>query len=259
MTSKRKSAKLTKMNVRKVLMGIDKYTKDYTYKYANGHFIYTFREGHFNLHITFDKLPEMKFAIWSINGWHYFAECIPYIDKFKPGRCEFEWPSFEAMMDTVTLWLNNKEKYISDLEERYCSNSPFFPLNYQEILDDYKLEKFKDAHNGFTLEEYQTYLKKFNELVRSLDVNKIDFFWNKSIGYHHLYDVHYFLSPEWTYEEIGALENKLKECKCFSWGGRPLSPHFFKHKSEYKYKIHPDVYNLYFNQKRHLRYFRHNK
>ena len=172
------------MEVRKVLKQIDKYTKQYRSAYGDGHYLFPFGVKNFNLHIVFDKLPLMKFAIWkTTEKWYYFAECIPYIDKFKPWRCAFEWQSFEEMMELVESWLNDHDKYVSDLEKTYCSDSQYYPLNYQEIVKDHEDDLYRHSHNWFDPDEYETYLKQFNEIVKSLDVEKWDIFWRKSYGY----------------------------------------------------------------------------
>ena len=52
-------------------------------------------------------------------NWYFFAECFPYIDKFKPSRCEFEWNSLESMMEWVSRCIKESKFYISELEGVY--------------------------------------------------------------------------------------------------------------------------------------------
>jgi hypothetical protein len=262
MTSKRKDAKLRKMEVKKVLKQIDKYTKQYRSYYGDGYYLFSFGSKNFNLHIVFDKCPLVKFAIWKCHTkWYYFAECLPYIDKFKPGHCAFEWDNFDDMMNVVKSWLKDHNTYVNDLERAYCSESEYFPSDYQEILEDHQKELYRRSHNWFdTPEEYGTYLKNFKQLVASLDTKYWDIFWRKSDGYKNLYDVWLYAEDTITNEEYDEMLDKFRnDCKCFCFGTRPLPPHFFKKPWLYKYKIHPDNHSLFFNQKKHIAYFYLNK
>ena len=95
------------MLVMKTIKRIKKYQIPFDYKYGGGYFIFSFSDDKFNLHVTFRELPMMKFGIWKVNCYgdkpnYYFAECLPYIDKFKPSRCEFEWDSLESKMEWVS-------------------------------------------------------------------------------------------------------------------------------------------------------------
>ena len=255
MASKRKIKKQRKTLVMQTIKKIKKYQIPFDYKYGGGYFIFSFDGDEFNLHITFRELPMMKFGIWKVNCYgdksnYYFAECLPYIDKFKPSRCEFEWDSLESMMEWVSRCTKEPKFYISELERVYDES-------FIQILRDHADDLYRDSHNGFDQDEYQENLKKFNELVKAIDTKKMDFFWRKSDGFKNLYDVFYYPDDSISDEEIKEFEDKLWECKCFSFQWRPLPPHFFKHKNQYRWKIHPGNKCLYFNQKKHYKEFNH--
>ena len=262
MTSKRKIAKLRKMEVSKVIKKIKQYRLPFDYKYGGGYFIFSFDANEFNLHITFRQLPMMKFGIWKTKSygdknWYFFAECFPYINKFKPSYCKLKWDSLESMMEWVSKCIKEPRFYISELESKYCGESEYFPHNFQDILKDYADNKYEDSHNGFSPEEYETHLKAFNQIISKLDTKDYDIFWRKADGFKNLYCVHYYASEWITEEQMEELENQLRNCKCFSFGGNCLPPYFFKHKNQYRWKIHPGNRNLYFNQKKHFKYFNH--
>lgn len=242
------------MLVKKTLKQIDKYRVKYDYKYGSGYFIFTFGADEFNLHITFKQLPMMKFGIWKVNDFgstnYYFAACSPYIDKFKPSCSTFDWDSLESMMEWVAKCINDSKFYISELERVYDES-------FMTILKDYADDLYRDSHNGFDPDEYSTNLQAFNKLVSTLDVEKFDMLWRRSDGFKNLYDVFYYPEESVTDEEIDELENKLWNCRCFSFQWRTLPPHFFKKRWLYRYKIHPGNHSLYFNQKKHLKYFNH--
>lgn len=255
MTSKRKVAKLRKMEVMKVIKKIKQYRLPFDYKYGGGYFVFSFDADEFNLHVTFRQLPMIRFGIWKTKSygdknWYFFAECFPYIDKFKPSYCEFEWDSLESMMEWVSRCIKESKFYISELERVYDES-------FIQILKDYADDLYRESHNGFDQEEYQNNIKKFNELVKSIDTKKIDFFWRKSDGFYNLYDVYYYPDDSISNEEIKKFEDRLWECRCFSFQWRVLPPYFFKHKNQYRWKIHPGNKCLYFNQKKHLKYFNH--
>lgn len=255
MSSKRKVKKQRKMLVMQTIKEIKKYKIPFDYKYGGGYFIFTFDGDEFNLHVSFRQLPMIKFGIWKVNGYgnkpnYYFAECFPYIDKFKPSRCEFDWDNLESMMEWVSRCIKEPKFYISELERVY--DKPF-----TQILKDYADDLYRDSHHGFDQDEYEENLKKFNELVKTIDTKKMDFFWTKSDGFMKLYDVFYYLDNSVSDEEVNEFEDRLQECGCFSFQWRPLPPHFFKHKNQYRWKIHPGNKCLYFNQKRHYKEFNH--
>lgn len=258
MTSRRKVAKLRKMEVKKVLKQIDKYQIPYNYNYGGGYFIFSFGASEFNLHITFKQIPLMKFGIWKTRvGYEYFAECIPYIDKFKPTRAEFVWDSLEDMMSWVKNAVSNPRFYISELERTYCSDSPYFPSDFKDILEDHAKDLYRDAHNGFEPDEYEKHLKAFNKIISELDTKDYDIFWKKSDGFYSLYDVWFYVGKNVSNEQLNEFEHKLRDCRCFLFEWRPLPNYFFKHKNEYCWKIHPGNECLYFSQKKHLKTFNH--
>lgn len=262
MTSKRKVAKLRKMEVTKVIKKIKQYRLPFDYKYGGGYFVFSFNANEFNLHITFRQLPMMKFGIWKTKSygdknWYFFAECFPYIDKFKPSYSTFSWDNLESMMEWVSRCIKEPKFYISELERVYCSDCSYKPSNFSEILKDHAEELYADNHNGFNQEEYNNHLRAFNQIISGLDTQKYDIFWRKGDGFYHLYDVYYYPDESVIDEEINELENKLRDCKCFSLQWRLLPPHFFKHRNQYRWKIHPGNRNLYFSQKKHYKEFNH--
>ena len=120
MSSKRRVKKQRKMLVMQIIKKIKKYQIPFDYKYGGGYFVFSFDGNGFNLHITFRELPMMKFGIWKVNSYgdkpnYYFAECFPYIDKFKPSCCEFGWDSLESMMEWVSRCIKEPKFYISEL------------------------------------------------------------------------------------------------------------------------------------------------
>lgn len=262
MTSKRKVAKLRKMEVTKVIKKIKHYKLPFDYNYGGGYFVFSFDANEFNLHITFRQLPMMKFGIWKTKSygdknWYFFAECFPYIDKFKPSYCELKWDSLESMMEWVSKCIKEPRFYISELESNYCKESEYFPHNFQDILKDYADDKYEDSHNGFNPEEYETHLKAFNQWIKSIDTEKFDVIWRKTDGYKDLYDVWYYPDDSVSDEECEEMWKQLRSMKCFTFQWRPLPSHFFKHTDQYRWKIHPENECLYFNQKKHLKYFNH--
>lgn len=255
MTSKRKVAKLRKMEVMKVIKKIKQYRFPFDYKYGGGYFIFSFDADEFNLHVTFRQLPMMKFGIWKTKSygdenWHFFAECLPYIDKFKPSRSSFGWDNLEYMMEWVSRCIKEPKFYISELEKVYDES-------FMQILKDHADDLYRDFHNGFDQDEYETHLKAFNKLIAETNPKDYDIFWRRSDGFRTLYDVWFY--PEKGIEDIQFNDfiRKLNDCKCFSFDWRPLPPHFFKHKNQYRWKIYPGYEYLYFNQKKHLKYFNH--
>lgn len=262
MTSKRKVAKLRKMEVLKVIKKIKQYKLPFDYQYGGGYFVFSFDVDEFNLHITFRQLPMMKFGIWKTKSygdknWYFFAECFPYIDKFKPSYSNFSWDNLESMMEWVIKCIKEPKFYISELESKYCKESEYHPHNFQDILKDHADDLYRESHNGFDQDEYQDNIKRFNELVKLIDTKKMDFFWRKSDGFYNLYDVYYYLDKSVSDEEIKEFEDRLWKCRCSSFQWRPLPLHFFKHKNQYRWKIHPGNKCLYFNQKKHYKEFNH--
>ena len=255
MPSKRKIAKQRKLLVMKTIKEIKKYKIPFDYKYGGGYFVFSFDGDEFNLHVTFRELPMMKFGIWKVNGYgdkpnYYFAECLPYIDKFKPSRCEFGWDSLESMMEWVSKCIKEPKFYISELERTYDES-------FIQILKDHADDLYRDSHHGFDQDEYETHLKAFNKLISETNSRDYDIFWRKSDGYKSLYDVWYYVASWVTDEQLEEFERKLRDCKCFLFEWRPLPLHFFKHKNQYRWKIHPGNKCLYFNQKKHYKEFNH--
>ena len=94
MASNRKRKKTLWMSVKKMIKEVKSYNHKFTYKYGCGYFIFTFKNNEYNLHITFDKLPDMRFGIWYTtkygdDKYYFFAEHDAYIDKFKSDELQF--------------------------------------------------------------------------------------------------------------------------------------------------------------------------
>lgn len=262
MASKRKVKKHRKMVVKQTIDAIKKYRFPIDrWYYGGGYFIFSFGKSEFNLHVVFRDIPMMKFGIWKTKhygdkDWYYFAECIPYIDKFKPSRSSFEFESLESMMEWVGKSIKDPSFYVSELENMYCDpDSEYRPHCFQNIENDYKRSLYEDSHNWFSPEEYETYLKAFNEVIKSIDTEKFDVIWRNTYGYKDLYDVWYYPDDSVTDEECEELFQKFRKAKCFIFEWRPLPSHFFKHKYAYHWKIHPENERLYFNKKKHYKYF----
>jgi hypothetical protein len=253
MASKREIKKQRKMLVMQTIKKIKKYQIPFDYKYGGVYFIFSFDGDEFNLHVTFRELPMMKFGIWKVNCYgdkpnYYFAECLPYIDKFKPSCCEFGWDSLESMMEWVSRCIKEPKFYISELERVYDES-------FIQILKDYADDLYRDSHHGFDQEEYEASLKAFNKLIAETNSRDYDIFWRKSDGFRNLYDVWFYVAEWVTDEQLEEFERKLRDCNCFLFEWRPLPPHFFKHKNQYHWKIHPGNKCLYFNQKKYYKEF----
>jgi hypothetical protein len=159
-------------------------------------------------------------------------------------------------MEWVSNAIKDRNFYISELENMYCDlNSQYHPHNFQDIENDYKRSLYENSHNWFSPEEYETYVKAFNEWIRSIDIEKFDVIWRKSDGYKDLYDVWYYPDDSVSDEECEEIWRQLRSMKCFTFQWKPLPPHFFKHKYLYRWKINPKCEHLYFNQKKHIKYF----
>ena len=97
---------------------------------------------------------------------------------------------------------------------------------------------------------------KFNQIIASVDVNKIDVIWKKSTTYHDLYDVYSYYSLDVSDEEIDAFEESLEDCRCVVWGTKSLPPYYWGHRKKYRYKIHKDNKKVYTNRKLHEKWFK---
>ena len=253
MASNRKRKKVLWMSVKKMIKEVKSYNHKFTYKYGCGYFIFTFKNNEYNLHITFDKLPDMRFGIWytTIYGddkYYFFAEHDAYLDKFKPTAVKFRWNTLDQMMTFVHDSINDKEYYKGQLLYAYNHSN----LSIEEW--DKRTNELLKRDNGFTFEEKKECLRKFNEFINSIDTNKIDIFWTKSNLYGKLYDVFYYVEENMTDDELNELERKIDECDCFPVAG--LTLHYWKHRKKYQMKIHPENIKLYTNYKIWRRYFK---
>lgn len=252
MASYRKHKKATWMNVRKMIKDIKSYRHKFEYKYGYGYFIFSFDSGEYNLHITFDKLPDIKFGIWKTNAkYHFFAEHICWIDKFKPSRVNFNWESLDEMMSFVDNCIKSEDYYYTQMLESYDTAE-----TKEEFIKRVNEDKFYVTHNHFSPEEYHHAMTKFYDIIRNLDVEKYDIIWTESSAFRTTYDVYFYAENTLTDDEINDFENQLEDCYCNVWGTSILSPSYWNHRSKYRMKVHPENKELYTNRVKHNRYFR---
>jgi hypothetical protein len=104
-------------------------------------------------------------------------------------------------------------------------------------------------------DEYYSSLKKFNEIIESLDTTKWNFFWRRSDCAWTLYDLYYYVDASVTDEEHDAMMKALKDCNCsiMPYG---LYPHYWQHRKSYMMKVAPQNLRLYTNYNVWKRYFR---
>lgn len=257
MASIRKVKKIRAKAVKKITDKIDTYKIPFTYTFGGGYFIFSFDADEFNMHVKFPSVPNMLFGIWKFGTedgkprYQFFAEHVAYIDKFKPTAVEFVWKSLEEMMDFVMKYSNNELELKKHICEVYEEDSI-------EELDRYTAEDYyRSRHNGFTQEEYETSLKNFNNLLNTIDVNRIDIIYRKADSFKDLYDVYYYPEAGVSDEELDELDNKLrKDCNCIVFGMRRLPPHYWKHQDKYILRVADYMKIVYTNKKYHERYYR---
>ena len=252
MSSLRKIKKKRWMSVNKMIKEIKSYRHKFSYKYGCGYFIFNFNDDEYNLHITFDKLPNMKFGVWYTtkygeDKYYFFAEHCAFIDKFKPSAVTFNWDTLDQMMTFVHDSILDNEYYMGQLAYAY-------PMTFNRVDCKEYINTLLKMDNGFTFEERNEYLKKFNALINSLDTEKYDIFWVKSSVYKTLYHVFYYVATDVSDDGIIAFEKALQDCKCLSLGG--LNNDYWKHRKQYQMKIHPGNKILYTNYKVWRKYFK---
>ena len=257
MTSIRKVKKTRWMSVKPMIKEIKSYGHKFSYRYGGGYFIFNFSPNEYNLHITFDKLPNMKFGIWKTSKYgddkmYFFAENTSFIDKFKPSASTFGWDTLDQIMTFVHDSITNYDYYKGQMLYAYSSYK-----TWEEFEEYERNDKFRRSHNYFSdRNEYYDCLNKFNTIIENIDINKFDIFWRLSDGYHDLYDVWYYYETTVTEEEEMELVKSLTDCKCFVFGSRRLPKDFWCHNGKYHKKIHPENKKLYSSCNKYLSYFR---
>ena len=251
MASLRKTKKIRRKHVNQMIDKIYRYNIPFNYKYGAGYFIFSFGASEYNMHITFPSLHGFRFGIWKLNGrLKFFGEHFAFIDKFKPSASTFTWKSLEEMMEFVKFYSENPQKY----GELLCETYEYESMN--EFIDYTENIKFKDAHNGFSEDEYNTFVNKFNTIISEIDLNTIDIVYRKSDGYRNTFDVWYFPDKNVTDDWLDELDEKLYSCKCFIFGMRRLPIDYWKHRNKYCLLCTEEVKHLYTDEKRHNRFYR---
>ena len=256
MASLRKVNKTRWMSVKKMLKEIDKRGMRFTYKYGSGYYIFSFDPDEYNLHVFFKDLPDIRFGIWKTKcygkeGYYFFAEHDAYIDKFKPSAVAFTFNSLDDMVAWAKDVASSPDRYKAVVETEYFRPDDKFKTFEEEVQwlkDWYK-------YNHMERDEYYSSLKKFNEIIESLDTTKWDFFWKRSDCMRTLYDLYYYVDASVTDEEHNAMQKALEDCNCsiMPYG---LHPHYWRHRKSYMMKVAPQNMKLYANYNVWKRYFR---
>lgn len=251
MASKRKTNKMRWMSVKKMIKDINSYGHKFDYRFGNGYYIFEFDSDEYNLHFTFDKLPDMLFGVWRTKKYgndvyYFFAEHKGWIDKFKPSAVAFTWSELDEMMTFVHDCIKSEEYYISSIKKSYNLGE-----DWEDTVKDYL-----SWDNGFYGNERNESVKKFNQLVSSLDVEKFDIFWCKSGFYHRVYDVFYLVDESVTDDEVEALDKAIEDCNCVAPNIYGLTPHYWKNRKKYFSKVHPSMKHVYENEKLYKRVFK---
>lgn len=256
MQSIRKEKKNYKMVARPLVKQIKSYGYKFDYDVYATYFIWNFDSNGCNLHITFKKIPYMKFGIWKQNNTiQYFAEHILFIDKFKPTRCYFGWDTLEEMMVFVGKCINDKNYYKEQIVKTYY-DCDYNDSIWQEHLDDIEEKKFKKNHNYFTKEEYVKNYNKFQNIIKNLNTEKFIVVWHKSDGFYELYNVWFYTTDLVTTEEAQNFYKELVDCKCYVFDTCRLPKDFWtKKRSRYNYIINPKFKKLFENKNYYLNLF----
>jgi hypothetical protein len=123
------------------------------------------------IEFSIDEIPHLRIGAWAFLGHKtiYFAEWYAFIDKFKPGRCPYNWETLgDLLFDIKNMSEQIKEnpenvwKVMSDLYEEYdekqmkeyyfeiyeesCKNK-FIPKKIQDALYNYISETSKQLEN----------------------------------------------------------------------------------------------------------------
>lgn len=257
MASWKKVKKIRRTKADKLLKEIKSYGLKFTYKLWGGECTYGIKSEDYGLTITFKDLPDVQFGIWKNTDYtflnqrdYFFAEHIVYLDKFYPSRVSFNWSSIDEMMHTVSYWVKCKDLYKKDMTAAYEI----------EDWDEFCLytidQHFLNSHHDLDKNELKESLDKFNDIVNSLDTEKVDMVWRKSKLFRRIYDVFLYFSSNFSDEEVDKLEKELEDCNCAVCYGHILPPHYWKHRSKYQMKVHPSIVDLYTNEKFHKRFYR---
>lgn len=255
MASWKKVKKIRRTKADKLLKKIKSYGLKFTYELWGGDYCFGIKTEDYNLTITFDNLPDIRFGIWINTSYgnktnYFFGEHIVYIDKFRPSRVNLHWESLDEMMHTVSYWIKCKDLYKKDMIAAYEIED--WGEFCQDTVDCY----FLNAHSHLNKEEFTKSLNKFNSIVDSIDTEKVDIIWRKSSLFKRLYDVYLFLTSDMTDEEVDKLEEELNDCNCSVWIGCILPPHYWKCRSKYQMKVHPSIVDIYTNERLHKRFYR---
>lgn len=255
MASWKKVKKIRRTKADKLLKKIKSYGLKFTYKLWGGEYCFGIKSEDYNLTITFDDLPDIRFGIWINTSYgdetnYFFGEHIVYIDKFRPSRVNLHWESLDEMMHTVSYWVKCKDLYKKDMIAAYEIE------DWDEFCQDAIDRHYSDSHQDMDRDEFIRNHNKFNQIIASVDVNKIDVIWKRSTTFHNLYDVYSYYSLDVSDEEIDAFEESLEDCRCLVWGTKPLPPYYWRHRKKYRYKIHKDNKKVYTNRKLHEKWFK---
>ena len=128
--------------------------------------------------------------------------------------------------------------------------------DWKEFCQDTIDQHYRDSHQNMDKEEFIRNNNKFNQIIESVDVNKIDVIWKKSTSFHNLYNVYSYYSLDLSDKEIDAFEKSLEDCRCFVWGTKSLPPYYWSHRKKYRYKILKDNAKVYTNRKLHEKWFK---
>lgn len=258
MASLRKTKKIRWKSIKPMIDKIQSYGHKFTYKYGDGYFIFVFDKDEYNLHITFNAIPDIKIGIWKCKkygnkNYYFFAEHFAMIDRFKPSAVKFTFDTLDDLMQ----WVN---KLISDKDYYYSEMMSYHEVNHIKTIEEFneyvEKERFADSHNYLDKERYEKDIKKFNKIVNSIDTKLVDVIWRESSIFKQLYDVFLYTSSDLSDEEFNKLEKDLISCDCDVWYDKILPIHYWKHRRKYQMKVHPDMEIFYTNEKKHKRFYR---
>lgn len=256
MKSIRKVKKIRWMSIKPMIEKIKSYGHKFSYRYGGGYFIFSFKPNEYNLHLTFNNLPDIKFGIWKTTQYgdkkmYFFAEHICWIDKFKPSAVNLIWDSLDEMMIFVNNCIQSKDYYYKQMLEYY---SGYDSIN--EFDKDVQEMKYLDSHYRLNQEEYHKSINTFNNIINNLDIEKYDIIWRPSDGFHTIYDIFLYPDISLTDDEINDFEEKLESCYCYSFGVRKLPLGYWKNPKKYWIKCHPDNMKIYTSKIKHNRCFK---
>lgn len=257
MASYRKVKRIRRVLADRLLKQIKSYGYKFKYTLWGGERTFGIKSEDYGLIITFQDLPDLKFGIWKNTDYtfldqrdYFFAEHIVYYDKFRPSSVAFNWKSVTDMMNFVMNCIHTPGYYMERMISAYEIE------DWNEFCLETEDQHYRDSHHNMGREDFINNINKFNQIINSVDVNKIDVIWYKPSSYQTLYDVHAYYGLDVSDEEIDAFEKSLEDCDCYVWGSSPLPPHYWKHRKQYKLKIHPENKEVYTNRKLHEKWFK---